>query len=72
MAPIDQFHTRGLSATVEFAESLNVQRHELLIDIALTETHRMTELLDKVRCSTFRERAFPQLRNSCAPTCCEA
>jgi SAM-dependent methyltransferase len=33
LAPLDQFHTRGLAATVELAEAAGVERGELVIDI---------------------------------------
>lgn len=33
LAPLDQFHTRGLAATVELAEAVNIQPHELVVDI---------------------------------------
>lgn len=33
LAPLDQFHARGLAATVELAEAANIQPHELVLDI---------------------------------------
>ena len=33
LAPLDQFHARGLAATVELAEAANIQPNELVLDI---------------------------------------
>jgi SAM-dependent methyltransferase len=33
LAPLDQFHARGLAATVELAKAVNIQPRELVIDI---------------------------------------
>jgi SAM-dependent methyltransferase len=33
LAPLDQFHARGLAATVELAEAVNIQPSELVIDV---------------------------------------
>jgi hypothetical protein len=33
LAPLDQFHTRGLAATVELAEAVNIQPHKPVVDI---------------------------------------
>ena len=33
LAPVDQFHARGLAATAELAEAVNIQPHELVVDI---------------------------------------
>ena len=33
LAPLDQFHTRGLAATVELAEAAGIERGALVIDI---------------------------------------
>jgi SAM-dependent methyltransferase len=33
LAPLDQFHARGLAATVELAKAVNIKPHELVIDI---------------------------------------
>jgi cyclopropane fatty-acyl-phospholipid synthase-like methyltransferase len=33
LGPLDQFHARGLAATVELAEAVDILSHELVIDI---------------------------------------
>src|SRR5258708_3673608 len=33
LAPLDQFHSRGLAATVELAQALGIERHALVLDI---------------------------------------
>ena len=33
LAPLDQFHARGLAATAELAEAVDILSHELVIDI---------------------------------------